>query len=147
MTIIIKIFGNLSITFDEFLRLYFCFFVFFSKVMSIFFWELPPTLYLQELRSTCWWSSLFASWLGLISSNPLALHKRWLYLEFVWPIFSYIGVNTEIYWVNLRIQSKRGKRWAIKIMVHLLDNFYALFLKSIIYIKIKIFPANFSSIF
>ena len=90
MTIIIKIFGNLSITFDEFLRLYFCFFVFFSKVMSIFFWVFPPTLYLQELRSTCWWSSLFASWLGLISSNPLALHKRCLYLEFVWPIFSFI---------------------------------------------------------
>ena len=63
---------------------------FFSKVMSIFFWVLPPTLYLQELRSTCWWASFFASWLELIASNLLALHKRCLYLEFLWPVFSYI---------------------------------------------------------
>ena len=86
----IKIFGNLSIKFDEFFRLYFCLFVFFSKVMSIFFWVLPPTLYLQELRSTCWWSSFFASWLELFASNPLEVPKKYLYLEFVWPIFSYI---------------------------------------------------------
>ena len=123
----------------------FVFVFFFSKVMSIFFRVLSPTLYLQELRSTCWWSSFFASWLELIASNPLELPKEYLYLEFVWPIFSYIRTEYGYLLSKSPYSVKRGKGWAIKIPN--MDNFYALFLKSNIYIKIKIFPANFSSIF